>query len=341
MLSGRARNPLIFCLTFSCILSVCTAQKAPAAQTQTLFEFHSGFWINLHHFLYLEALAQQPQGRHPATVSDADAAALKSLSPEELSAWNSAVSYYSSSMIQRDLLFDRGMQEIKNALEDSELAPELTNTDIPPALRDTLSKVAPIYRKHLWQHHDAENREWIANLEPLVAKYGEKLRDSLVKIYEMPWPGQPVRVDVTIYGGPVGAYTTIEPTRPTVSSTNASYQGQWELEMVFHETSHGMIQKVHDALQAADANVHTTNGAAHSATLWHAILFYTAGELVAEQIPGYVPYADKNGLWDRAWPEPNRTLIVQDWKPHMDGAVSIPAAITKLVNDLAASPSHH
>ena len=40
----------------------------------------------------------------------------------------------------------------------------------------------------------------------------------MVKVFEAPWPGNPVRVDIVAYANWAGAYTTIEPTRPTISS---------------------------------------------------------------------------------------------------------------------------
>ena len=46
--------------------------------------------------------------------------------------------------------------------------------------------------------------------------------------------------------------------------------------------------------------------------LWHEVLFYTSGELVAKRIPGYVPYAEKNGLWARAWPGPSLANLVTE-----------------------------
>lgn len=150
-----------------------------------------------------------------------------------------------------------------------------------------------------------------------------------------------MRVDVTVWASKFGAYTTNEPTRPTISSADPSNQGAAALEIVFHETSHGMIRPVHDAIQSASENVPGWNAVPHAATLWHGVLFYTAGELIAEQVPGYVPYADKNGLWDRGWPGPVQALIVQDWKPHIDGTVPLSTAITKLVKDLAVTTSHH
>lgn len=329
---------------------VCSFGLVGAAQStvseeaaRPLFDFHSGFWINLHHFLYLEALSRTPQkGSYPAGLTDDDAVALASLSPQEHSVWNEVVNYYADSVISRDLLFDENMGRIKNQLEDSEDSADLSQSDIPTDLKAALSKAAPSYRKHFWKNHDQENRRWIAELQPLVDKYGEKIKNSLVTIYGEPWPDQPVRVDVTIYGGRFGAYTTNGPTRPTICSRDPSSQGIAMLEVVFHETSHGMIDKVIDAISAAEADVNVRNPKEtfHSDKVWHAVLFYTAGEVVEEQMRGYIPYADKNGLWTRAWPGPIRSLIAQDWKPHINGSVSLTAAIGKLVSDLAAAQSH-
>ena len=330
--------------SFVCCLGLAfPAQSTRSKQAPPLFDFHSGFWINLHHFLYLEALPQGPQkGPHPAVVTDQDAAVLASVSPQERSAWNEAVGYYASSVISHDLLFDRDMGIIKNEIEDSEDSADLPQLNIPTDLRTALRKAAPIYRKRFWKNHYEENRRWIAQLQPLVEQYGEKLKNSLVDIYGEPWPDQPIRVDVTIYGGRFGAYTTNGPTRPTICSRDPSSQGAAMLEVVFHETSHGMIEKVVEAISAAETDVNAGNPKEtfHSDKLWHAVLFYTAGEVVAKQIPGYIPYVDKNGLWTRAWPGQVRTLIEQDWKPHISGSVTLSAAIDKLVSDLAAAQSH-
>ena len=144
-----------------------------------------------------------------------------------------------------------------------------------------------------------------------------------------------------VYANWAGAYTTISPTRPTISTTDPANQGTAALEIVFHETSHGMMEKVMNAMQAAEKafNSQRTGKVFHAGSLWHAVLFYTAGQLVAEQVHGYTPYADKNGLWVRAWPDPNRKLIEQDWKPHMNGSVSLQQSLAKLVSDLASASS--
>ena len=208
-----------------CSIGVHALATPPATTAQTLFDFHTGFWINLHHFLYLEAAAQKPNGPRAPTVSPADGEIASSLTREEHAAWDATVSYYQQSVIQRDLLFGQGMNAIKNQLEDAEASSDLGNADIPAPLRDVLLKASPIYRKHWWPGHDRENRTWIEKLKPLLDAHGTALHDSLVRIYESPWPGQPVRVDVTVYAGPFAAYTTNDPTRPTLSSTDPRNQG--------------------------------------------------------------------------------------------------------------------
>src|SRR5215468_11123922 len=63
------------------------------AQTDTslsplpVFEFHSGFWLNLHHTLYHQARLQRSTSS-PASV-------LTNLSSTEQKTWDAAVAYYS------------------------------------------------------------------------------------------------------------------------------------------------------------------------------------------------------------------------------------------------------
>jgi hypothetical protein len=331
---------LCFGISVSCAAQV-SSSEGPA---KALFDFHNGFWINLHHFLYREATVSVPQnGPRPVALNKIDADELKELSPEEHTAWGAAVAYYADSLIQRDLLFDEGMRTVKNQLEDAEASVDLAGAQVPADIKAALLKAAPVYRKHWWARHEAENRQWIAQLQPLIEKYGPSICGSLVKIYDAPWPEYPVRVDTVAYAHWAGAYTTVEPTRPTISTTGLANQGTAALEIVFHETSHGMMDKVTEAIDTAEkaAIARNSNGPVRfRKDIWHQVLFYTAGELVAEQIPGYIPYADKNGLWARAWSGRDRSLIEQDWRPHMNGKGPLSVALAKLVDDLAAASSH-
>src|SRR5436309_2771586 len=117
-------------------LAVCSAANSSClfAQAQSpanLFDFHSGFWINLHHLLYRQALLSQPQrGQHSLALSPADNDELQQLSSMERDSWNAAVAYYTNLLVKRDLLFDEGMITTKNQLEDAEASLDLANVQI-------------------------------------------------------------------------------------------------------------------------------------------------------------------------------------------------------------------
>lgn len=342
LLSKLTRRRNVLCVALLCVLNLRplpAVSRSTSSPVPSIFEFHSGFWINLHHFLYLEAQLSEPRkgARYPS-VTSADNDELQHLSPAEQSAWSSAVSFYNDTLTRHDLLFDDGLIRIKNQLEDAEQSSDLAQARIPAPLQDALLKAAPIYRAHWWPRHDAQNKQWISQLQPLVDRFGPSLVADLVRIYAQPWPRYPVRVEAVAYANWAGAYTTVDPTRPTISTTDPANQGIAALEIVFHETSHGMMDTVMEAFQRAAQTVNTSrqNAPFHTGSLWHAVLFYTAGELVAKQFPGYQPYADKNGLWIRAWPAPVRSTIAKDWKPHIEGSLDLQPAITGLVTDLAS-----
>src|SRR5207302_10769694 len=96
-------------------------------------------------------------------------------------------------LVQRDLLSDESMIGIEKRLEDAEASPELAGVAMPSNLRDVLLKAAAVYRTHFWPRHDSQSREWIARLQSLIEKYGAGMRTALLRIYEVPWPGEPVR----------------------------------------------------------------------------------------------------------------------------------------------------
>jgi len=289
------------------------------ATTSPIFEFHSGFWINLHHFLYAQA---QPT----AAASTASENSKVDAGPD----WDSAVLFYKQKMISRDLLFDDGLSEIKIALEDQELAKTLTPSgQLTPELIGLLEKAAPTYRRIWWNAHNAANQKWIEEVTPLVNKYGETLVQELSDAFKTPWPSYAIRVDVSNYGGWSGAYTTIEPTRILISAGDRANHETAALEIVFHEASHGLSRKLMTAIseECSKQKVRLPR-----ADLWHAVLFYMTGEIVRRHFPGYTPYGYK-GLWERAWPMYIKSLE-QDWLPYVNGKVSFDAAVAALVHDV-------
>ena len=228
------------------------------------------------------------------------------------------------------------MVAIKNALRAaqgrSKLAEE-TDPALPADLRATLDALAPIYRAHWWATDDAANRAWIAAVQPLVLRDGERLARRVSASYGENWPASPVPVDLSVQAGPVGAYTTRDPTATTLAATDPGYQGLAALEMVFHEASHQWGLRLQTGIKAACEAHHKTV----PPQLWHAVLFYNAGELARrafaeDGIGDYVEYAEKQGVYPHLCGEGCRERVAQAWNPRLAGSTTLEAALDALVS---------
>src|SRR5262249_37345328 len=125
-------------------------------------------------------------------------------------AWTEAVNFYMKDLANRDLLFDRTMPPIKNALEDAEDSSNLSGVNMNSDLKKILEAAAPTYTTKFWKKHDESNRKWIAEVSPLALKYGDPIAKRIARLYKTEWFKEPVRVDLTQTAGPVGAYTTVD-----------------------------------------------------------------------------------------------------------------------------------
>lgn len=283
--------------------------EAPRAETQLLFRFESGFWINLHHVLYESARRSVRGETWPARDLGAE--------------WDEAVAYYRAEVIHRDLLFDDELYAVKAALSGADPgAPP--PAEVPARLAAALEAAAPAYRARLWTEHDAENRRWIAGVTPLLEQHGPAMAARLTALFRHPWPAEPIPVDVVYVANWAGAYTTIGPPHVVLGSSSPGNQEGAALETTFHEGSHVLIDEVQETLQ----RLAQETGVEAPRDLWHAVLFYTVGEVARDALgPSYTPYAEKHGLWTRGdWPR-LREAIVRGWRPWMAGEASFEDAL--------------
>jgi len=326
-----------------------------------VFEFHSGFWVNLHHTLYQEAKFGAAQDA--STAADSDKAlgknrptlktspgAKSALTPAEQRAWNEAVSYYAANYIDKDLLFTTELVLIKNQLGDFDGCDELSgrkketcNAGLPANLTHVLEAAAPVYRAHQWPSHDLANRRWVMRVAPLVREQGLGLSQRLADIYQTKWPKEKIRVDVCAYANRSGAYTTLDPLRVTISSTDPRNQGTEALEVLFHEASHGIAEPVQQAIIRECRQ--REKGIPRD--LWHALIFYTTGEVIRPVISStstdtatgkvsttsYTPYAIREGIYQRGW-DGYLKLLTQFWQPYLDGNSTFDDAIARMVSAL-------
>src|SRR5262249_33616349 len=136
--------------------------------------------------------------------------------------------------------------------------PALPDTGLAQEWRTVLSQAAPVYRARFWPDHERNDRAYVEMLRPQLAAHGEWMARRLSALYRTEWAKDPIVVEVTAAVPLFGASTSGEPPFTgshspliIVSSKDPGYSGDTGLEMIFHEASHLLIDKVQAALDAS------------------------------------------------------------------------------------------
>jgi len=324
-----------------------------------VFEFHSGFWVNLHQFLYYQArLRDAAAEARPSTIKNGRPVLKQtavSLTPGEQKTWDEAIDYYRTNYANKDPQVNLDLILLKNQLGDFEDCNELLgkkksscDAGLPGNVGVVLEAAAPIYRKHWWADQDRANRRWVASVAPLVREQGVGISQRLADIYQSPWPKDKIRVEVCMYASSSGAYATLDPLRVTISSTDRRNQGASALAVLFEQASHGIAFPVEDEI----ARECKQRDKPIPRDLWHALVLYTTSRVLqpilqdsssapqpeatsspskAEATQNPSSLADQ--FAQRGW---NDYLTVLDlfWQPYLNGKVNFEDAIAHIVSSI-------
>ena len=293
------------------------------AQTTSVgpYRFQSNAWVNLHQRLLYEA-------RFGPETPPAG------LSQSEQLAWNMAVGEYRTFLGGRSPINDAELIRLNASL--SQVKSSSLPDSVPEPASAVLQRAMPLYRVAQWTLDDRANRFWIQVAEPMLASAGEELGDLMSKAYGAPWP-KSIVVDVCSYAWEFGAYTVGEPdsAHVIIASIVPGNQGFAALEALVHEPSHVIVDGNSGAIGAdinrAAAELHVKP----RYNLWHAILFYTAGELtrraLAERgVPDYKPVM--LAMYQRGFAGFRQPLETY-WQAFLEGKISRYAAIRQIVNE--------
>ena len=321
-------------------ISIAAALPAPAytevahhrpawLQDGPLFTFRSGFWGNLHHFLYVLGRARTgaPDSRRAAVAkAPADLDGLAERPEDERAAWDESVHFYAGGPSTKDILFDRDLVEITRKIAAAPDDADPATLGLPRELAGTLKLAAPVYRAVWWPRHSRANIAKRDELQSLIDTHGAAAVKRLSTVYRTQWPARSRVVDISAYSNWAGAYSVTGGVI-VISSLDEAARGMWGLEALLHESSHQWDDEIEARLSA----IAKAQGKALNPQLSHALIFYTSGEIVAELAPGHEPYAVKNGLWNRSTLAPLKPLLDKYWRPYIRGAGTFEEAAAKLV----------
>jgi len=328
------------------------ARQSVESSASPVFEFHSGFWVNLHHFLYLQgrlerARAQGEAGEGKIAAPFDSPASVEGMTAEDRRAWQAAVRTYADSWSSRDLLLSNQMVLINDRLAELEDCPELAGrsavectSGIVPELVTALDEAAPIYRRRWWPEQDRLNRAWIAALAPPLRSMGEAMATRLADIYQSRWPAR-IHVDVVGYAGGDGAYTSVAPLHLMISSQDSRNGGMAGFEMLFYEASHviagGIEYTIGQECRRLEKPI--------PRNLWNALLLFTADEVMRRNWPDIAGVAGSGaagsaaksspatGLINRGWTD-YVPLLEEDWQAYLNGRVDMDAAVLHIVRSI-------
>jgi hypothetical protein len=299
-------------------------------QSTPLFRFRSGFWNNLHHFLYVlgrDHNRTADRMRDAVVNAPKDVEGLSARPEQERAAWDEAVAAYAAGLSKKDAVFDDDLIAVTRALAAAPDDSDLSGLNLDPALVATLRKAAPVYRAVWWSRHARANAARRADLEQYVEMYGARAVERLTALYATRWPARPRTIDLCAYTNWAGAYST-DGGLIAIASTDDSLSGSEGLETLLHEASHQWDEEIGRRLSAIAATV----GRPVPRLLSHAMIFYTSGTIVAELVPGHVPYATKFGVWDRGM-RTLKPLLDAYWRPYIQGSAAFDDAIAAILRE--------
>jgi hypothetical protein len=256
----------------------------------------------------------------------ADVEGLAARPEEERIIWDEVVHFHAGGPAVKDAVFDADFVATTRKLADAPDTADVASLGLDPQLAGTLRLAAPVYRAVWWPRHARANETRIEQLRGLADNYGAALVKRLTSVHGTQWPTQPRVIDVAAYSNWAGAYST-DDGLIVVASTGEAIAGSLGLEILLHESSHQWDDEIGRRLEAIAVKV----GKPLPGLLSHALIFYTSGELVAEAVPGHVPYAVKFGLWNQQGLGAFKPLLDQYWRPYIRGTGTFEEAAAKLV----------
>jgi hypothetical protein len=310
--------PLLLGIVSPALAAAVAATPAPVVEAER-FRLQSNPWVNLHERLLYQATIGAPD---PA-----------GLTAEETGTWTAAVDAYRAWASKRSPIFDAELIAVSQALSEARGGepPEA----IPEAARKVLAAAMPLYQKEQWNKDDTANRFWIAVAGTLLRECASELAAAHEKAYGVPFTKRAL-VDASPFAGEFGGYTVGDAAsvHTIISSTETGYAGFAALEMLMHEASHGIVAPNSGAIGADLARIAKETGRRPPPGFWHALLFYTSGELTRRTLAARGVAEYRMAIEGRLFNGPFKGLqepFETHWRAWLDGTLTRDEAIRRIL----------
>jgi hypothetical protein len=289
-------------------------------------EFHSNYFINLHHFIFNKAMRYSFYKSENQKQFDSLFVEIKySVDEKSKAKIMSAVKYYADSLSRRNMLFDEELTSFKYALQQSQSYNELKTKTTSFQIISAMKSADAFFKKYYWNEQNKKNKDFILASIETIKKIEEEVMANCSQYYQYKFNGKKFRVDLTDYATFFSAYTTNEPyVSAIISSTNKKHEGNQGIEVIFHEISHAMIDSVYNMQQ----KICSEKNLKFDHNVWHSILFYSTGTFVKNALLNvgqkHEMYLYKNKLADfNPVVKKMMEAIAIHWQNFLDGKSSM------------------
>ena len=307
------------------LLVACSASAATAdtrIEATRYFDLHSDPWLNLHHFLYQWARADEGIGEGRQKVLVPERESIDILEGEDRDKWDTALAFYRQHVASLSH-FDDAMLTQKFMLLRLEGNIHGTPEEEIDGIGEVLALAMPVYQDTWWPDHDDGNHQWVENFsEQLVASESDFVA-LIERLFGMEWPDETRRVDVSAYANFRAGYTALGHT--VMYSSDPGVEGIYGLEMLYHEVQH--VREVSRPTRAQVLAVFERRGKLVPGNLSHGIIFGTAGAFtssIAELFgqDSHRSYWEREGFASLGQWASVFEAVERYWTPAADGSVT-------------------
>jgi hypothetical protein len=293
------------------------------------YRFYSSELLNVHLLLYKHGT----QIKSEKVADDSLSAYLSKARLGGNAKMIDALKYYRDSVTKKDMLFDSTMRKFSVMLATGK--PKDAIGWQVEAMKH-ITAIFSFYKKQVWPSIDSANKAWIQQVKSDLSKHEELVITRLQKIYDDTMPAEKIRVDLGVYATWAGAYSYSQGIDHIIISTfEVANQGPLGVEIVFHEGSHFLMDRIYNTAQEYFNSKNLPNDRRQP---WHTVLFYTTGNVVKEAYASqgihFLPYYKHAKFEERRSFRVATDALALYWDPYMRGEGTQQEALKKVMDHI-------